>query len=368
MPTAAPRHDPVRSPAEVLSGADRSISARVLRLAAACAEPFYAAALRARNLSYERHWLRQHELALPVVSVGNLTVGGTGKTPMVIHLIQRLKRIGRRPAVLLRGYRARPGIGSDEARLIESTHPDIPVLADPDRHAAAERARRDHPETDLFLLDDGFQHRRIQRDLDLVLIDATNPFGYGHVLPRGLMREPPCALRRADAVLVTHADRLDGSQRAALTRRIHRYHGKPPLAWCAHHWSEIVDHRGPPPPTDPASPTGVVAFCGIGNPDAFFDQARERMNLLTTVRFADHHGYTHADLDRLYALAHEHGADALLTTEKDWVKLKTLLASAPPAVPLWYPRLRMDCLDGSEAVDDLLGATLGTTSGRTRPS
>src|SRR5205814_1694442 len=167
-----------------------------------------------RNSSYSRGILRSARAARPVISVGNITTGGTGKTPVVRWLASRLRDQGKHVAILLRGYKSAGAAGSDERelldRLLNASTSDNPVIvhANPDRVAGAAETLQKHPDVDVFVLDDGFQHRRLQRDFDLVLIDATNPFGFGHVLPRGLLREPLGGLGRASALLITRCDQV----------------------------------------------------------------------------------------------------------------------------------------------------------------
>src|ERR1700722_16404745 len=191
---------------EILSGSDGSLRGRVVRGLTAIAEPAYAAAMAGRNLAYSRGWFSSRRLPSATISVGNITTGGTGKTPVVRWLAGRLREAGKYPAVLLRGYRATTGGVSDEQQLLARGLTDaIPVIANPDRFAGAEQALGHNGKIDAFVLDDGFQHRKVKRDFDLVLINATEPFGFGHVLPRGLLREPMAGLRRADALLITRS-------------------------------------------------------------------------------------------------------------------------------------------------------------------
>jgi len=155
----------------------------------------------------------------PVVSVGNLTVGGTGKTPMVAYLANLLVAEGYRPLIVSRGYGAEAGAMNEEARELADACPDVPQVQRPDRLQAIRDWSASEP-CDVAILDDGFQHRRLARDLDIVLIDALRPFGYGHVLPRGLLREPPAALARADLVVITHADLLGADALAGLRQAL----------------------------------------------------------------------------------------------------------------------------------------------------
>src|SRR4051794_19424360 len=180
----------------VMSDEARGVGASTLRSILRCFEPFYALAMRINNGLYDRGIKKVHRLERPVISVGNITTGGTGKTPAVQWIARRLLTAGHRPASLLRGYTVGNATKSDEATLLEQSLR-IPVRANPDRVSAGRELIAQPPEVDVTPRDEASQPRRVHRDLDLVLIDATTPFGYGHVLPRGMLREPLSGLRRA---------------------------------------------------------------------------------------------------------------------------------------------------------------------------
>lgn len=339
-----------------MSGNDRSAAAAVLRGAATVAEPFFRAITGMRNKAFDLGLRVTAKAHCPVISVGNLTTGGTGKTPMVAHLVKLLQRYGRTPAVVLRGYKQTNEAPSDEATLLAEALPGVTIVVNGDRVAAARMIARNHRDADVIVLDDGFQHRRIARGLDLVLIDATNPFGYDHVLPRGMMREGPSGLKRADAVIVTRSTlEYDPQAAARLNEQIARYHGKPPVAHFAHRWARVVDTHDTT--IDPAG-RPVVAFCGIGNPGAFFDEAGKQAGVRATAAFADHHRYTADDLARLASLARENEAEALLTTAKDWVKLRPLLESATEVPAVWRAELELACLAGDAALESMVQEAL----------
>lgn len=293
------------------------------------AAPLYANAMLARNLLYSRRLLKAKHALRPVVSVGNLTLGGTGKTPIVAWLAAALAESGRHPAVLLRGYKSRNG-QSDEALLLEQllapVSPAVPVRANPDRYAAAIALTAQQPAVDAFVLDDGFQHRKLARHFDLVLIDATNPFGNGKVLPRGPLREPMRALRRVGAVLLTRTDLVDAEKLAQIESTVRCEQAGVPIYRCAFEMTlsnEIGDV-----PLDTLANAPVFAACGIGNPLAFFEQLRRAgANVVGTRAFADHHAYNAADVQAIADAAQVAGAQQVLVTGKDWVKLAPLLKS-----------------------------------------
>ena len=290
---------------------------------AALAAP-YALATAARNWLYDRRILPVQAAPVPVISVGNLTLGGTGKTPLVAWICRQLIASGLRPAVVSRGYAARKGDTSDEAAELAILLPGVPHVADRDRVSGAATAAR--LGVHVVVLDDGFQHRRLHRNLDVVAIDASDPFGCGHLFPRGLLRERVCGLARADAVVLTRATGVDPDRRAAIRNEVNCARGGRPVVWLE------TEHR----PTATRTATGgaaaldslcnrrVAAFCGIGNPAAFRRTLVEAGVELAGFRsFADHHAYGPADLESLTTWAEALGATEVLTTLKDLVKLRT---------------------------------------------
>ena len=292
----------------IVSGERRGIAATSARAALATLEPAYATAARLRNLAYDRGLREVVRLPRPTVSVGNLTVGGTGKTPVVRWLATRLAH--RRPAVLLRGYKSAAGLSDEAALLGELLGDAVPVEADPDRAAAAARVLARRPDVGLFLLDDGFQHRRVARAVDLVLIDVTNPFGHGHVLPRGLLREPAAGLRRASAVLLTRCDLADADPVEDRVRSL----ADAPV------FRSRFETTYATPQGEPVDLSGrrVVAACGVGNPAAFFDGVRRRgADVMTELAFPDHHAFKADDAVRIAA-----AGETAVVTGKDWVKLR----------------------------------------------
>jgi tetraacyldisaccharide 4'-kinase len=310
----------------------------------------YLAAVSARNLLYDRGVLAPHRSGVPVISIGNITAGGTGKTPFVIMLAGMLSRAGRRVAVVSRGYRRerpakKPLLVSDgreikclvdEAgdepfliarRLLGSGGKPAMVIVCADRLAAAEMAASLGAEA--VILDDGFQHRRLHRDLDIVLLDAEKPLDNGLLLPAGRLREGPGSLRRADAVVLTRS--AGGAISERLMERLRPgspiYHSKhaplPPV--------RIEDWRSGKNAAGQAGVTGrVLLFSGIAKPDSFEASARQAgLAVGGHLRFPDHHFYGKADLERIAAAGGSF--DAVVTTEKDAVRLPKD----------WNPRTRL---------------------------
>jgi tetraacyldisaccharide 4'-kinase len=294
----------------------------------------YGLATRARNACYDAGLVRRRRAAVPVISVGNLTLGGTGKTPLVAWVARQLAAAGRTPAIVSRGYGARPGEVSDEAAELALLLPGVPHVANRDRAAgvAAAVARG----ADVAVLDDGFQHRRLHRDLDIVAIDATDPFGCGRLFPRGLLRESLDGLARADAIVLTRATSLPAPRRAEIRAAVEGFRrGRPAAAWleCEH---RPVAFRGASGPAEPiASLRGhrVAAFCGIGNPAAFRRTLTDLgLELVGFRRFADHHAYRPAELESLAGWAAELGAERAVTTLKDLVKIRQTELGGTPLI------------------------------------
>jgi tetraacyldisaccharide 4'-kinase len=302
-----------------LSG--RGGGVELLRLPAA----LFGAAALARRAAYDLGLLPIHRLDVPVVSVGNLTAGGTGKTPMCAWVAGELERRGLRPGILSRGYRAADDGKNDEARLLERLVPGSPHVQDKDRvRGGRELVRRGCLS---IVLDDGFQHRRLHRDLDLVLVDATQPWGLAApadggepvraFLPRGLLREPPSSLARAHAIVVTRASQADARAVDALERDLDRIAPGLPRVRADHEPSGLRDERGRLHPLPSLEGREVDLASGIGNPRAFESTVRALGARIREHRaFEDHHAYAPGDLDGLG----EEGR-ALVVTSKDAAKL-----------------------------------------------
>ncbi|MBI1345990.1 tetraacyldisaccharide 4'-kinase [bacterium] len=309
-----------RAAIAVISGERRDVVACGLRAGCQIASWGYAAAIALRNAGYDRGWLPATKLPVPVISIGNITTGGTGKTPVVAWFVRELLRRGYQPGIVSRGYRSLDGHINDEALVLERLCPGVPHVQDRDRVRGGQRAI-DQFGCDVLVLDDAFQHRRIQRDLDVVLIDALQPWGYGHLLPRGLLREPRSALQRADVVLVTRADQLARTELELLSTEIaqHRAGETPlPIQFRQQEWLTIDGRRCP---LSTWQTQRVAMFCGIGSPAGFRQSLQPYANVVVERLFPDHHHYTPADLDALERWRQELGVAALVTTLKDAVKI-----------------------------------------------
>lgn len=309
-----------------------------------------------RNARFDRGE-RVVTLDRPVISVGNLSVGGTGKTPMVRRVVEVLRGAGHRPCIAMRGYGAsrRADGMSDEAAEYASALPGVPIVAQPDRTAglldlfAQERGES----VDSVVLDDGFQHRRLARQLDLVLLDSTqSPFA-DSLLPAGRMREPVGSLVRAHAAIATHAESVEPGIVERMLDQASRIAPGLVLASAEHAW-ERLDLPLSGGEADPGWLSGkrVLPVCAIGNPGAFEREVRRRAGaVLDPLRLRDHDPYRGATVRRIIAGAS--GADVIVTTRKDWVKLAQVDSSAWPC-PVVVPRLIFRIVHGGEAIDGLI--------------
>lgn len=309
----------------------------------------------ARNRLYDHGWLPSHRLSMPIVSVGNLSVGGTGKTPMVEFLAKALDRRGLQPGILSRGYRAEEqnpeGDGlNDEGKWFAERLPGVPQVQQPDRVQGALELEK--LGVDVVILDDGFQHRRLSRDLDLVLIDATRPWGLPpeegsdepvcDVLPRGLLRESLRSLARASAIVITRSDALTPGGLASLEERL-QWEVPGVVRLLAEHRPTCFRDGGERRELSELHDRPVHLVSGIGNPQAFEQTARSLGAEIREVHaFADHHPFEREELEPLLNEAE------LLVTAKDSVKLREL------GVPHLVLEVEFVITRGAQVLDALL--------------
>ena len=452
---------------ELLSGRRTDLGSRLLRSVLHIASWVYASAMTLRNLAYRKKWLSIHQASVPVISLGNITTGGTGKTPFAAWLANWLIAENHHPGLLSRGYRAlehdssipdsrhpnspvlnqshnadtptgldahrandtpllnpssdahrparpapidqhrandtpilnpssdahrpavpapvpeafdqhrandtpilnpssdahRPAVpvpGNDEKLVLDRLCPGVPHLQQRDRVDSARRIVHEFG-CDVLLLDDGFQHRRLHRDLDLVLIDALQPWGYGQILPRGLLREPLSGLRRADLILITRADQCSSDQRRELLSQLRRIRGTDEWVEIAFRPSRLVDLNWQDHPLSSVMGKKAYSFCGIGNP-AGFRKTVESLGAIckTTKAYPDHHHYNEQDLADLAEAAREMSAEVVLTTQKDLVKIPVSAWTGPP---LRAVEIGVQFLSGIELLESKLRALFATKIG-----
>lgn len=316
--------------------------------------PLYAAGVAVKNTAWDRGWLRPKRLQLPVVSIGNLSAGGSGKTPLVIRLAQLLRERGIAVDVLSRGYGrrssavegVRPGGSADEfgdEPLLIAQSAEVPVFVGADRYAAGALAER-QGNAALHLLDDGFQHRQLARDVDIVVLHRSE--FVARLLPAGRLREGFSSLRRAQIIAMREEDR---EMEPELRRRGFRQ----PVWWMERQLEVVGRGR-------------AVAFCGIARPEEFFSALTPAGVSLAAIRaWRDHHRFTEGDLLELTHLLRETGAEGFVTTEKDFVRLPAeLRKTLESAAPLECAQLRVRLDDEPRSIDQLLALLPGNRDER----
>ena len=308
------------------------------------------------------------KLDVPVISIGNLSAGGTGKTPMVHWVANELIKAGKHPAIAMRGYKAAPGEMGDEEREHRLALPGIPVVAQPDRIAGLEKLFASDEQVDCVILDDGFQHRKIGRDVDIVLIDASSPPYGDALLPRGFLRDPASSLKRADAIVITHREMVNDEQLADLVGWIKREVSDCPVAVTSHRWEAVAVYTNSPKSQGWAVEHAdcehfkgkkIVGMCAIGNPAGFFGQIQAQgWELVEEVELPDHHDLDDDEVGWLCDLANRPRVDALCMTRKDWVKVNIRLAEYTNC-PVLVPELGLFFHSGQAEVQGLILEIMG---------
>jgi tetraacyldisaccharide 4'-kinase len=336
---------------EIVSGRARGIWPTLARGFLRLLEIPYTAVVRVRNWRYDTGRAAIQRARVPVVSVGNLTLGGTGKTPMVEWLARWYAAQGTRVAIVSRGYGSQAGEANDESLELAQKLPGLPHVLDADRVRGANCAIVEQA-AQLVILDDGFQHRRLHRDVNIALIDALEPDGFGHVFPRGTLREPLTGWGRADAIVLARADLVNKLRREQIHAQI--AHHAPTAVWieACYRPKGLLDRAGHEYPLGDLRDARVAAFCGIGNPDGFWRSLEGGgVKLADRRAFPDHFAYSPADAAKLASWARETGATALLCTCKDLVKIGPLWSSE---LPLYALASQLELLDGADAFEALL--------------
>ena len=311
---------------KTISGDRRGVIATVMLAILRLLAVLYGGVTAVRNFIFDTGMRQPTEVDVPVISIGNLTTGGTGKTPIVASIIRMLQEVEREPGILSRGYRADGSGMNDEKRVLEHLCPGVPHVQNPDRITGAGEIIARH-QVDSIVLDDGFQHRRIARDLDLVLIDATNPFGYNHVLPRGLLRESIRGLRRAHGVIVTRCVQVSATRLAGVEERICRVAPqlKDRLVRVSFRPVGLLKIDRTTQLLSQIEKRRVMVLAAIGNPAGFEETCRRAgANVVESRVYPDHYHYTRTDLSAVQSEAAAHRVDFVLTTVKDIVKIQLL--------------------------------------------
>ena len=318
---------------------------------------FYGLIIKLRNSLYSNGKFKSHSAAAPVISIGNITTGGTGKTPLVIWLCNFLTGKNIPCAVLTRGYKTKDSDLSDEPAIIAKNCPDAKVVINPDRCAGAKRAV-EKLDAKALVMDDGFQHRKLKRNLDIIVIDATCPFGYGKILPAGLLREPIHSLTRAHAVIITRCNEVSAEDVRLIEEKVLTVNQYLIIAKTQHCPVAIKALNGNSLELDQLKGKRVFAFCGIGNPNSFFNTIDFlEANKVGGNVYNDHHQYKSDDMADIYEEASYLNAELILTTQKDWTKVAIL----PPSqfnIPLAFLQIELKFTQGEDEIRQLIETAL----------
>ena len=339
---------------------------------------FFAGAVAVRRFFYRIGIFRRYPLGCQVISVGNITAGGTGKTPVVEIFARELQKSGRRVAILSRGYRKRElpwyqrmfkenvttpprvvsdgkrllldsEMGGDEPYMLASNLPGVVVLVDKNRVKSGRYAVKRH-NCDVLILDDGFQYWKLQHMVEVVLVDKTNPFGNGHMLPRGVLRESAGSLARADVIFITKSN----GDSAGLREEIRKLNGSAEIIECCHKPRFLQNvYTAERLSLDWLKGKTLTSLSGIATPQSFENSLRAMgARVIHCERYADHHRYNAQEIIDAVNRAADYKADALLTTEKDAVRFPHLETTP---VPVYYLRVDIELLSGTESFHDTVG-------------
>jgi len=316
-----------------------------------------------RNTLYSNGVLRSHCAPCPVICIGNLTTGGTGKTPLVAWLCRHLSEHKKlNCTILTRGYKS-SHTQTDEPAMLKRQLGNTQVVRNANRLEGIKTALARGP-VDVFVMDDGFQHQRLARDLNILTLDATNPFGYEKLLPAGLLRESVTAIRRAQCAVITRSDQISGEGLKTLTKTIKSICPAMIIASTVHSPRSVHFSDNTIQPTSWLNGRSVFAFCGIGNPQAFFFTLEQvGAKLVGTHVFDDHYHCTDEDLGNLHETAIQNHADILLTTEKNFPDIQAINTST--SIPVGYLSVELVFQSGEDQVKELIEQALDSKISQT---
>lgn len=348
---------------KLISGQNKSYIAVLINMLLAVTAMGYMLVIRLRNLLYDKSFFKTYRCDPAVISVGNITLGGTGKTPLVIWLCKLLQQQNVPCAILTRGYKTRGTSHEsqeaiiDEPAILAESCPQAKVIVNPDRVAGASEAIRNF-NAKVLVMDDGFQHRQLGRDLNIVTMDATRPFGYGKIFPAGLLREPMNSLKRAHAVVITRCDQISELELDQIEHKLKTFNPNLILARSIHAVACVKTHDNKNIDIEYLNGKKIFAFCGIGNPDTFFNTLRAMGGELAGSKiFNDHYLFTEACLNDIYKHAGDAKAEMILTTQKDWTKIGRLTLGTRH-IPLAYLVVDIKFLAGEDKLRSLINDTL----------
>jgi tetraacyldisaccharide 4'-kinase len=347
---------------KLISGQSVGLTATTLRFSMGVAAAGYSLAVILRNFLYSKRWLKIHTADAPVISIGNITTGGTGKTPLVIWICRFLQNKNIPCAILTRGYKTTQNSKLktqnyiDEPAILAESCPQAKVIVNPDRVEAAAEAV-DKFGAEVLIMDDGFQHRRLHRDLDIVTIDATCPFGYEKLLPAGLLREPVASLKRADTAVLTRCNQIRESELSRIEKKLQLINPDMIIARSIHSPICVKSTAGEKITIERLKGRKIFAFCGIGNPDAFLNTVRNTgVNLVGSKIYNDHHHYTDSDIDDIHSQANRLGADLILSTQKD--HMQYAICNTQHDIPFAYLAVEIKFITGEDKLKQLIEDTL----------
>lgn len=363
---------------KLVSGQDRTWRRYLIWPLLLAAGKIYGAVIKLRNRLYEKGYKKRYWPGCHVISVGNITVGGTGKTPVVAMLSRALSKGGRKVAIVSRGYKSHspslrfrlkhkefsnktkvvcdgkelllsPKIAGDEPYMLAQELKNVIVVTDPDRVRGARYAMREFG-VDTIILDDGMQHMRLRRQNDIVLIDANCPFGYGRILPAGLLREPLEGLKRADHIFITKAENLTEEKYQELVDEIRLYNQEADILTCQYEPEKLISvHTEKESPVSLLKDLPIMVVTGIAQPDGFVKiLEKQGANVVCKRFFPDHHRFRRYEIEEIYETAKNFGAQAVLVTEKDAVRFSKHagLEMSPP--PVYYLKVALAIKKGEE--------------------
>lgn len=367
----------------LISGRSTGLGPMLLRFFLSIAAWVYSVIIRLRNFLYSRGWLKTYRVNAVIFSIGNITVGGTGKTPLVIWLYgyinhkSKIKNQNCGVSILTRGYKTRRascvmrcakderntqyairGANIDEPAILAQSCPQARVIVNPDRVVGAAEAF-DKFGAKILIMDDGFQHRRLARDLDIVTIDAMRPFGYGKLFPAGLLREPVASLKRADAAIITRCDQVLESELNQIENALQAINSDMIIARSMHSPICAKTIGDKEIGLEGLRDKKIFAFCGIGNPDGFLKTIKKfNSNLVGSKIYNDHYRYTEKDISVICEKAKKLKADLILTTQKDWNRLPIENRKSKIDIPFAYLAIELKFVSGEDKITQLIESAL----------
>lgn len=350
---------------QLVSGRSAGLKSQMLRFSLRVISQGYKAVVILRNFLYSRGWLKTYHANAIVISVGNITTGGTGKTPFVVWLCKFLQQKKIRCAILTRGYKATQD-QDDEPAILTKMCPQAKVIVNPDRVVGANEAVNKF-DAKVLIMDDGFQHRRLARDFDIITIDATRPFGYGKLMPAGLLREPVNSLKRADVIVITRSDQVTGEGLVDLEKKLLSINNNMIIVKAIHSpvCTKTADNKEIN--IKELKNKKIFAFCGIGNPDAFLNTIKDfGANPAGAKVYDDHYHYANKDIADICKKAMNLKADLILTTQKDWSKIignfrfrqtdggQVSISDFQSPIPFAYLAVELKIISGEDRITSLI--------------